>query len=195
MSDGQPSGLGSGSPLYPGPPRMSMPYRGALPSCHSPTGAPPMSVAPAGMLPMAPRSSSPYRGPAPPMMPPGMMPVQGQQRMTSMMAAPARGFAPPPPMMPSMLTQGAPRMGPPPFGGMAGQGAPPLGPPPMGSHMGTPVRGPPPALGAHTDGTTHGMSSLGNSVSDSASGKRTVSSAYLVVNFVLNFYFLFCYLL
>lgn len=177
MSDGQPSGLGSGSPLYPGPPRMSMPYRGTLPSCPSPTSAPPMSVAPAGMLPMAPRSSSPYRGPAPPMMPPGMMPVQGQQRMTSMMAAPARGFAPPPPMMPSMLTQGAPRMGPPPFGGMAGQGAPPLGPPPMGSHMGTPVRGPPPALGAHTDGTTHGMSSLGNSVSDSASESPSQQSS------------------
>lgn len=181
MIDGQPAGFGSGSPLYPGPPRMSMPYRGALPPGPPSTSNPPMSTAPAGMPPMAPHSSSPYRGPVPPMMSSGAMLVQGAapQRMPPMMG-PVRGYVPPPPTM-GTSAQGTPRMGPPPLGGMAGQGAPPLGPPPLGSHMGTPVRGPPPALATHADGPIRGMSSVGNSVSDSASGKWTLFSAFFLL--------------
>lgn len=147
MLDGHPTGSIRGSAMFiQGPPRMGMQYRGALPPGPPPSGPLPTSTTPLGIPPMPQNAGTPLRG----------SPYQ---------------------LSSSGATSQALRLpGPPPIGTpVRAAGAYPPTLPSSGSALGPSPFGPPPLAGAAQQVPSHvvppsASSSLGNSVSDSASG-------------------------
>lgn len=168
MPGGHSAGSVCGSPMFiQGPPPTGMQYRGTLPPGPPPSGPLPTSTTPLVIPPMPQNAGIPLRGS------PYQVSSSGAASQALRLPGPppmgtpvrAAAGARPPTLPSSGSALGAPPFGPPPRSGATQQGLSHFVPPPSVAS-----RGPRPDAMATLEVRPSASSSLGNSVSDSASG-------------------------